>query len=227
MLEGERDLLPIPRFYSRCPDANSISLAYAEFILRHIVQQKHQELEQEKVEREKRESERRRQSEIPIDIADKPKRLIPVDPIISPFDSGEDKVPGEGTYIPYRPTEHPFSSDPDLESPSSPLRPRLPIPLKESTDSEDSIDSESDSIMTATTKELIDTLTKTLKNINQNPTIPLPIFKGKKGDDPEDHILKVEDHFGVHQITEQRDKIDRFEDTLFETARKWADFELY
>ena len=142
------------------------------------------------MEREKRESERRRQSELPTDITDKPKRLIPVDPIISPFDSGEDKVPGEGTYVPYRPTEHPFSSDPDLESPNSPLRPRLPIPHKESTDSEDSTDSETDSIMTATTKELIDALTKTLKNINQSPTIPLPIFKGKKGEDPEDHIFE-------------------------------------
>ena len=60
------------------------------------------------------------------------------------------------------------------------------------------------------------------KNINQSPTIPLPIFKGKKGEDPEDHILKVEDYFGVHQITEQADKINRFKDTLFETARKWA-----
>ena len=77
--------------------------------------------------------------------------------------------------------------------------------------------------MTATTKELIDALTKTLKTINQSPTIPLPIFKGKKGEDPEDHILKVEDYFGV----QQKDKIDRFKDTVFETARKWADFELY
>ena len=34
--------------------------------------------------------------------------------------------------------------------------------------------------MTATTKELIDTLTKTLKNINQSPTIPLPILKVRK-----------------------------------------------
>ena len=56
------------------------------------------------MEREKRESERKRQSKLPIDITDKPKRLIPVDPIISQFDSGEDKVPGEGTYIPYRTT---------------------------------------------------------------------------------------------------------------------------
>ena len=125
VLEGERDFLPRPRFYSRCPDASSISPEYAEFILRHIVQQRHQELEQEKVEREKRESERRRQSELPIDTADMPKRLIPVDPIISPFHSGEDKFPGEGAYIPHRPTGHPFSSDPDLESPSSPLRPRF------------------------------------------------------------------------------------------------------
>ena len=222
MLKRERGLLPRPSFYSRCPDASSISPRYAEFILRHIVWQRHQELEQEKVEREKRESERRRQSELPADIADKPKRLIPVDPIISPFDSGEDKVPGEGTYVPYRPTECPFSPDQGSESPGSLLRPRLQIPHQESTDSEDSIESETDPIMTATTKELIDTLTKTLKNINQSPTIPLPIFKGKKGEDPEDHILKVEDYFGVHQITEQRDKIDRFKDTLFETARKWA-----
>ena len=70
VLKRERDLLPRPRFYSRCPDASSISPRYAEFILRHIVQQRHQELEQEKVEREKRESERRRQSELPADIAD-------------------------------------------------------------------------------------------------------------------------------------------------------------
>ena len=106
VLKRERDLLPRPRFHSRCPDASSISPRYAEFILRHIVQQRHQELEQEKVEREKRESERRRQSELPTDIADKPKKLIPVDPIFSPFDSGEDKVPGEGTYVPYRPPDH-------------------------------------------------------------------------------------------------------------------------
>ena len=151
------------------------------------------------MEKEKEESERRRQSELPIDITDRPKRLIPVDPIISPFDSGEDKVPGERTY---RPIDQPLSPDTGLESPSSPLGPRYPIPHKESIDSEDSIDSETELIMTASTKDLIDTLTKTLKNINQNPTIPLPVFEGKKGEDPEDHILKVEDYFGVHQITE-------------------------
>ena len=52
--------------------------------------------------------------------------------------------------------------------------------------------------------------------------IPLPVFKGKKGEDLEDHILKVEDYFEIHQIIQQEDKIKRFKDTLFETARKWA-----
>ena len=178
VLKRERDLFPRPRFYSKCPDARGISPAHVEFILRHIVQQIHQELEEGKAKREKRESERRRQSELPTDIPGKPKRLIPVDPIISPFDSGEDKVSGEQTYIPHKPPEHLFSpdqgSDPDSpaegsECQGSPLIPRLQIPHQESTSSEDSIDSETDPIMTATTKELIDTLTKTLKKHKSKP----------------------------------------------------------
>ena len=76
--------------------------------------------------------------------------------------------------------------------------------------------------MSISTKESVDGLAKTLKNINQSPTIPLPLFKGKKGEDPEDHILNVEDYFEIHQITQQDDKIRRFKDTLFETARKLA-----
>ena len=32
----------------------------------------------------------------------------------------------------------------------------------------------------------------------------------------------MEDYFGLHQIEDQRDKIKRFKDTLFKTARKWA-----
>ena len=34
--------------------------------------------------------------------------------------------------------------------------------------------------------------------------------------------MKVKDYFGVHQITEKGDKINRFKDALFEAARKWA-----
>ena len=76
--------------------------------------------------------------------------------------------------------------------------------------------------MMITTKDLVETLPMTLKNINQSPTIPLPIFKGKKGEDPEDHILKVEDYFEIHEIKREGDKIKRFKDTLFEMSRKWA-----
>ena len=68
--------------------------------------------------------------------------------------------------------------------------------------------------MTVTTKDLVDILTMTLKNINQSPTILLPVFKGKKGEDLEDHILKVEDYFEIHKIKKEKDKIKRFKDTL-------------
>ena len=66
--------------------------------------------------------------------------------------------------------------------------------------------------MMVTTKELVDALTTTLKNINQSPTILLPVFKGKKGEDPEDHILKAEDYFEIHEIKKEKDKIKRFKD---------------
>ena len=46
-LKRKRTLLPRPRFYSKCPDAKGISSEHAEFTLRHIVQQRHQELLQE------------------------------------------------------------------------------------------------------------------------------------------------------------------------------------
>ena len=68
------------------------------------------------MEREKEESERRRQSVLSTDITGKPKRVAPVDPIISTLGSGEDKVPGENTYIPHRSPEHPSTPDPDLDS---------------------------------------------------------------------------------------------------------------
>ena len=72
------------------------------------------------------------------------------------------------------------------------------------------------------TVTLVDALTMTLKNINRSPTILLPVFRGKKGKDLEDHILKVEDYFEIHEIKKEKDKIKRFKDTLFEMARKWA-----
>ena len=70
-----------------------ISLEHVEIILRYIVWQRHRELKEGKLEHEKRESEIRRQSELPTDLTGKSRRVIPVDPIISPFDSGEEKTP--------------------------------------------------------------------------------------------------------------------------------------
>ena len=221
VLEGDRPLLPRQRFYSSHLDARDITFQQATYILRYIVQQRLQEKQQEETEKEKRESEKRRQIEVPHDIINRPRRLIPVEPILSPFELEGRKVPGEDPLIPQLPFEKSKVKSKTLENP---LIPKNPRPHKDSTSSESSVDTGPDSDMAATgaTKDLIDALTKTLKNINQSPTIPLPVFKSKKGEDPEDHILKVEDYFGLHQIEDQRDKIKRFKDTLFETARKWA-----
>ena len=85
-------------------------------------------------------------------------------------------------------------------------------------------DSENDdSDMATTTQDLVDTLKKMLREINQSPAVPLPIFKGKKGEDPEDHILKVEDYFTLHSIEDASEKIKRFKTTLCEVACKWVD----
>ena len=216
MLKGDRPLFPRQRFYSSHLDARDITFQQANFTLRYIVQQRLQEKQQEELERKKR-----RQVEVPHDIINRPRRLIPVEPILSPFEIERRKVPGEDPLIPQLPFEKPKSNPKSLEDP---LIPKTPRPHRDSTSSESSVDIEPDLDMAATgaTKDLIDALTKTLKSINQSPTIPLPVFKGKKGEDPEDHILKVEDYFGLHQIDDQEDKIKRFKDTLFETARKWA-----
>ena len=105
-------MFPRPKFHSRYPDAKSVSFEYVRFILQHIVQQWLREQDQENLGHEKRESEARRQSELPADLTNKPHRVIPVDPIIYPFESGEDTVPREDTPIPHWSPEHP--STPDL-----------------------------------------------------------------------------------------------------------------
>ena len=218
VLEGDRPLLPRQRFYSSHLDAKDITFQQVTYTLRYIVQQRLKEKQQEETEKEKRESKKRRQIEVPHDIINRPRRLIPVEPILSPFELEGRKVPGEDPLIPQLPLEKSKVKSKTLENPQIPKDPK---PHKDSTSSESSVDTGPDSDIAATgaAKDLIDALTKTLKNINQNPTIPLPVFKGKKGEDPEDHILKVEDYFGLE---DQRDKIKRFKDTLFEAARKWA-----
>ena len=226
VLEGDRPLFPRQRFYSSCLDARDITFQQATFTLRYIVQQRLQEKQLEELEKEKRESEKRKQLEVQYDIINRPRRLILVEPILSPFEIEGKKVPGEDPLLPQLPFEKSKAKSKTLKNPQIPKNPRH---HKDSTSSESSVDTgpDSDMAVTGATKDLIEALTKTLKNINQSPTIPLPVFKGKKGEDPEDHILKVEDYFGLHQIDDQQDKIKRFKDTLFETARKWAQTELH
>ena len=73
-----------------------------------------------------------------------------------------------------------------------------------------------------TVKELADALTDKLKDIGRHPTIPLPQFRGKKGEDPNDHCMKVEDYFAMFNIATDEDQKKRFLETLFEKARHWA-----
>ena len=104
-------MLPRPKFYSKYPDAQGVSIESVGFILQHIVWQGLRKQEEENLELEKRESEIRRQSELPTDLTGKHHRVIPIDPIISPFDSGEDKFPREDTPIPHWSPEHPSMLD--------------------------------------------------------------------------------------------------------------------
>ena len=51
----------------------------------------------------------------------------------------------------------------------------------------------------------------------------MPMFHGKKGENPEDHCMKAEDYFKVYKIERDEDKRKCFIDTLLLTARRWAE----
>ena len=127
--------------------------------------------------------------------------------------------------LPKKPKETPPSTVPDtgenpLSEPTSPKSPKSP----------DSITSESSSLERSpspittmgTVKKLADALTDKLKDIGRHPTFPLPQFRGKKGEDPNDQCMKDEDYFAMFNITTDEDQKKRFLETLFEKARHWA-----
>ena len=102
-------------------------------------------------------------------------------------------------------------------SPDSPKSPGLSTPESSSPEKFPS------SVPTmSAVKELADALTEKLKDIGRHPTVPLPQFKGKKGEDPNDHCMKVEDYFAMFNITSDEDQKRRFLETLAEKARCWA-----
>ena len=77
----------------------------------------------------------RRLSELPADLTNKPHGVIPVDPIISPLDSAEDKVHREDTPIPYWLPRHPSTLNlvpQDTSRPSPVNTPKgTPVPSPE------------------------------------------------------------------------------------------------
>ena len=73
-----------------------------------------------------------------------------------------------------------------------------------------------------TVKDLAEALTEKLKDIGRHPTIPLPQFRGKQGEDPNDHCMKVEDYFAMFSIENDDDQKKRFLETMFKKARRWA-----
>ena len=91
-------------------------------------------------------------------------------------------VPGENTYIPHRSPEHPSTPDPDLNSDTKDTPHSSPFNTPEGSPIPSPKHSPTRPSRTPTPTE--------------SPETP-----GKKGEDPEDPILKVEDYLGVHQFT--------------------------
>ena len=56
---------------------------------------------------------------------------------------------------------------------------------------------------------------------NRVAAMPILQFYGKKGEKPEDHIMKVEDYFQNYNIRDQAHKCNRFRDTCCGKARTW------
>ena len=81
--------------------------------------------------------------------------------------------------------------------------------------------------MAAVEDVMVPDLTRQLKQafeeISLGANYPMPTFNGKKGENPEDHCMKAEDYFKVYKIVRDEDKRRRFTDTLFLTARRWAE----
>ena len=119
------------------------------------------------------------------------------------IDSGPSSEHSEVTSLPPSPGS-PVSPDPS--TPRSPSSDRTPSP----------------NLTMGTVKELAEALNDKLKDIGRNLTIPLPQFRGKKGEDPNDHCMKVEDYFSIFKIESDEDQKKIFLETLFEKASRWA-----
>ena len=74
-----------------------------------------------------------------------------------------------------------------------------------------------------TVVDLTRQLKQAFEEISLGANYPMPTFNGKKGENPEDLCMKAEDYFKVYKIVRDEDKKRCFTDTLFLTARRWAE----
>ena len=74
-----------------------------------------------------------------------------------------------------------------------------------------------------TVADLTKHIKQAFEGISLSANYPMPMFYSKKGENPEDHCMKAEDYFKVYKIEKDEDKRKRFTDTLFLTARRWAE----
>ena len=74
-----------------------------------------------------------------------------------------------------------------------------------------------------TVADLTRHIKQAFEEISLGANYPMPMFHGKKGEKPEDHCMKAEDYFKAYKIERDEDKRKCFTDTLFLTARRWAE----
>ena len=68
---------------------------------------------------------------------------------------------------------------------------------------------------------MVEEIKNALIESNRVAAMPISQFYGKKGEKPEDHIMKVEDYFQNYNIRDQEQKCNRFRDTFCGKARTW------
>ena len=68
---------------------------------------------------------------------------------------------------------------------------------------------------------MVEEIKNALIESNRVAAMLIPQFYGKKGEKPEDHIMKVEEYFQNYNIRDQEQKCNRFRDTCCGKARTW------
>ena len=68
---------------------------------------------------------------------------------------------------------------------------------------------------------MVEEIKNALIESNRVAAMLIPQFYGKKGEKPEDHIMKVEDYFQNYNIRDQEQKCNRVRDNCCAKARTW------